>query len=588
MLLDRLPTAERCRLPKALILTLAATTDICPNNKNSSDYSNNIDTSPLLSTTCSPSSSPSSSFDYLAQIRHFNTIAKTINGLITLPHWTATGFPESLSPDLIAYLYSDEFDRIYHSTPFRPEIVAHQIGPSKEALLYLYYHIVLDQEAVWCLASPILEQLQSFTIPYMSSIKSYIEVVGRFKSLESIRFMMDEQLEVIKDMFRFVQEHVRLFPGRLRNVLCLEEVWWAGGSQRPDICNQIRQDLYRFLPPLHKPTRLGKDNWDQLMAHTQSTDLTHVRYVDGRLLADEWYVKGLTHNDGDSDKGQPLLQGLRELKDLDLGILYEGAFKWAVQEKKDMVNSKALVQLKRINIMGSKADGTDDLDDIVFAFSQTLTSISVMGLRLPEPLILGQRWVDLPALTNLKLIVCPGRIELDPQIFVCLPNLVSIQLADDTMEYRCQAIVPCPPPPATHLTKLECLWLEGWASVTFDPSTLSSVSSTLKRMIISAHRIGIDEHAYDSDYTFIPPVNELYRSYGIEMGPEEEVEAERICLPSLTHLELHGGWTMDDVDNNDGENCLVRQLFSAEAGAFPNIKNDDEDDMLAVWNWGEG
>ncbi|KAG0374610.1 hypothetical protein BGX24_010182 [Mortierella sp. AD032] len=655
MLLDRLPIAERCRLPKALFLALATTTTtttaaaaICPSNKDGSDHSKNNDTRPSLSTTYSPSSSPPSSsspssFDYFAQIRHLNIIASFNKGLVTLPLWTATGLPENLSPDLLTYIYSDEFDKIYHSNPFRPETVADDIGSSKESLLYDYCHTVLDQEALWCLASPIFEQLQSFTIPYMSSIKSYIKVVGRFKSLERIRFMMDGRFEglltsndyhhhhgnnsntdiatatlthngqVIQDMFRFVQEHARLFPGRLRNVFCLEEVSWGGESNR-DLSDQIRQDLYRFLPPLHKPIRLGVDNWDQFMAHAQSTDLTQVCDIDGRLLAAEWYLKDSTRNDGNDNIDHPLLQGFRELKDLDLGMLYKGAFKWAVQEKKNMENNKSLVQIKRINITGSMVDGIDDVDNIVFAF---------------------------------KLIVCRGQIELDPRFFFCLPNLVSIQLADDTHRYRCQDIVPCPPPPAAHLAKLECLWLEGWAALTFDPSTLSSASSTLNRMMISARKMGTDEHPYDSDHTFIPPMNELYGSYGIGTGPEEEVEeeaaamdpiqpavgmirprwtwdwdlpllshlvltsefafmfefkmlsrcpslqylylnicsnlnsespfpqktlaqSERIHLPSLTHLELHGGWKMNDDD--DGDNCLMQQLFSAETGAFPNIE----------------
>ncbi|KAF9126198.1 hypothetical protein BGW39_006808 [Mortierella sp. 14UC] len=679
MLLDRLPVADLCRRPKVLSLGLTATVN--PNNKDSSSINNNTDDNDALhcpSLLLPSITSSSTSFNYLAHIRHLNIIR---NGLVALPHWTESGIPDGLSPGLLTYLLSDEFGKICKSDPTQARRVETELGPTIDSDVYYYYQMVLDQEALWCLASPILEQLQSFTIPHMFSVKNYLEVVGRFKNLERLRFMTHTPFEgplsdddyhasnnsatrtptathngkAIQGMFWFVQEHTRLFPGRLKTVLCLEDFWGPDWRERPGLRNLIWEDICRLLPPLHKPTSLGVENWVQFLAHARTIDLTDVNEFSSWNLPEDWYGRSSAYFDKD-DKERSVLQRCRKLKKLNLRVFYEGMFKWAVQEKKNMVES--LVSLERINVDDSEIANVDssDLDDIVFAFSQTLTSLSIKQLSFSDTNILGQGWVELPTLTHLCLTADTRRIVLDPQVYACLPNLVSIQLSDPTLHYRCQHIVPYSP--GNQLTKFESLQLEGWTALTFDPSTLSSALA-LKSMTISAHRMNYQTY-YVDELTYVPPLEELYKSYGIETGPEAGAVAKAkadanadvttmtvpalpgiirpqwtwdwdlplltdltltsefavlfdfkmlsrcpsltslyldirstltsnnygppppppqpqktpilpaqseqcICLPALTRLDLYGEWIL-------GDDTLLKQLFSAETGVFPNVK----------------
>ena len=224
MLLSRPSIAHR--LPTALSLALAV-------NPLNNDKENIFPT-----TTSSP-------FDYLAHIRHLGIDVKDP---LALPDWADSELCDVLPPQLMEYFRSDEFVQIYLSIPFRLEMVPTYFRSKlKVAILYRYYLFKVEQEVFWCLSCPILEQLQSLTILHMSTIKDYIKVVGRFRSLQHIRFVMPKWLEsclsndndkdygidndgdtkgthnneVIRDMFRFVQEHTRLLPGHLKTSICL-------------------------------------------------------------------------------------------------------------------------------------------------------------------------------------------------------------------------------------------------------------------------------------------------------------------------------------------------------------------------------
>lgn len=90
----------------------------------------------------------------------------------------------------------------------------------------------------------------------------------------------------------------------------------------------IRMDLFRLLPPLSRPVHLGKDNRTQFMAHSQAVYLGQVRKIDERRSPK-------TRDDIKVDI-QPVLQRYRKLKEIVGQIDLSRAFKWAVQEKKDL------------------------------------------------------------------------------------------------------------------------------------------------------------------------------------------------------------------------------------------------------------
>ena len=511
-LLGCLPLAT---LPKALVLAL--TTD--------RRY-------PPPPTTASP-------LDYLAHVRHLN-----MDNSFSLTMGCSV-VDRNIPPEQLAYIRTEEFKNRYRSNQF----INHSSFDNNRDILQHFFHVVLRQEAVWCLAHPILEQLQSFTIPFMSTIKQYHEVVDRLRSLVTIRFDMSVYYDwygqefpprkgsyndvVTQDMVRFVQAHALVCKGRLKSVVCLEFLQYSMlGHEYAEV---IRRDIYQLLPPLSKPTRLTKENWAQFSAHPESTDLTRVREFDSGGMPTWW--KDIIFNNRSS------LQRCRALERLNVDNIHAGAFKWAVQEKRNsdgtgrsiaigsshghrgtlMLEETApplhqtcgLVPLERVNIRYFTAPDTGDINDIFFAFSHSLKDVRIggqgpMSSNIPKLIPLGQGWIDLPILTCLRLNLWSNRLVVDSQALSRCPNLTVLQLRDLTLEYSCQDIVPCPP---AHLDQLDFLRLSGWPALTFDPATLSS-ATRLTYLSIQV-RPWCYDYA-DQPPSFIPPVEELDRSYGFQ------------------------------------------------------------------------
>ncbi|KAF9141382.1 hypothetical protein BGX30_004929 [Mortierella sp. GBA39] len=516
-LLSCLPLAT---LPKALVLALTTDHRYLP-----------------PPTTASP-------LDYLAHVRHLNmdTSASLTTGcsLSTL----------DIPPEQLAYIRTEEFKNRYRSNPFSARYIDRSRFDTNRQILLQFFHVVLHQEAVWYLAHPILEQLQSFTIPFMSTIKQYHEVVDRFKSLVTIRFAMSEKYDVPynnllppekgsnddianQDMVRFVQAHALVCKGRLRSVVCLEISRW--GSINMEYADGIRRDIFQLLPPLSKPTRLTMDNWVQFSAHPESTDLTRVREFVSEGMPKSW--EDIIFND------RSPFQRCRALERLDVDKIHAKTFKWAVQEKRDLNGTDkniaigsshgrrgtpmleetapplhqthGLVPLEVVKVRRLVVPGADDINDILFAFSHSLRDVSIntqipVSLNLPKSIQLGQGWIDLPILTRLSLNLGSNRLVVDSEALSRCPSLTLLRLRDLTLEYSCQDIVPCPP---AHLDQLDFLHLSGWPALTFDPATLSS-ATRLTYLSIQV-RPWHHEH-FDQAPSFIPPVVELDRSYGFQ------------------------------------------------------------------------
>lgn len=505
-----------------------------------------------------------SSLDYLAHIRHLNLQARS--------SWELkdTFLPIELPPHVLEYIESDEFNQLYQSNPFAPKYASR--FRDKDQTLKDYYRIAIVLEAYWCLANAIIEQLQSFTIPYICNIERYHKVVGRFKNLKRLGFTVSETFEdpfdgddyifgesddeiddevdnetesglekqtseqrrdeVIQDQMQFVKEHVRLFKDRLEFFDCLEgDVWQMVDSK---IIDHIQVDFYRLLPPLSKPTCLGWSNWSHFLAHPLSTDLAHVQDFESYGLPEPW--GGLICSN------QSILQRCRALKYLEINDLHAGVFKWAVQEKAYMqkavrdtaiVNyyggrgsstqaetlqtaqyTHGLVPLQHVTIKLSNESNLDDIDDIVHAFDQTLKLLDVTFTSLASMVTcLGQGWVNLPVLTSLHVVLLAWeeRLAVDPQLLTHCPNLTDLQLQDSSQEYSCQDnIVPCLP---AHMPRLVHLHLSGWPAITFDPATLASTSS------LTDLSIEIQYAYIVTDFEpIIPPAEELNLSHVIQTG----------------------------------------------------------------------
>ncbi|KAG0204796.1 hypothetical protein BGX33_008278 [Mortierella sp. NVP41] len=284
--------------------------------------------------------------------------------------------------------------------------------------------------------------------------------------------------------------------------------------------------ILRLLPPLSKATALTDDNWRHFVVHHLMTDLQHVESVNIKHnTSDRWL---------DTVRKHPsFLQRCRTLKQLSMASLGPGSFNWAVQEKLDMEGTRnyhntigdfdnghasatqtafqqhSLIPLADVNIREGNTPIKDEVDDIAFAFSQTLQSLAVLAsdsIRDPTRRIhIGKGWVDLPLLTSLSLDGSRARLVTDSRLLSHCPNVVSVMLGDKTMEYRCQEIVSSQP---AHLARLDTLFLTGQSALTFHPATLDSTQSLASLSLTVSERPGI--------FCFIPPVEELDRSYGVQ------------------------------------------------------------------------
>ncbi|KAG0377820.1 hypothetical protein BGX24_005373 [Mortierella sp. AD032] len=535
------------------------------------DGTNSSDGQPVekpLDGTDDEQETPPSSQDYLSYIRHLNMDQRAIDMTTIWPEWEGLcRYPVSFE-DYVTRCHADELKRsLYNIWNLRK-----------------LYHILLYQEATWALANPILEQLQSLYIP-VSDIRRYLGAVGRLSVLETARFIMESTLvgeirgneereaavankqEILKLAVEFVQEHTRIFPALLKTAVFSDGDFWIDIDDRRREETELK--VFQILPPLTGVTSLTHHNLPAYLAHPLSTDLSHVKDI---ILGPKDKV----------DDCVGLLQRCRSLKSLNIDAIGKGAFKWAVEAKrrveaqtrvnsargdhnvftkqgKELITQHELAPLAKIAIREDKGVlHTDELDDIAFAYSSTLEKISAffsLDILLPRTIHIGQGWVDLLVLKQIAIFVARGALILDPLLLSHCPTVRAVEFRDITLEYRCRDIVSCQP---ARLENIRRLVLVGWSALTFHPDTLHSTRNLRElRLLAGASR--------RSDRHFIPPVDDLERSYGTlydtastttttsaatttETTPSESVTLGIIRphwswnwdLPKLTILRLNG------------------------------------------------
>ncbi|KAF9902312.1 hypothetical protein EC991_005052 [Linnemannia zychae] len=527
MLLQRVLLDGEDGLPEMLKLVYGLEDDAISGNNNNN---NNWSTCNTASTktnhrgnTKSALARSKSPFDYLAHIRHLNLNIVHIN-------------PNNGSNRPSCYPHSPEKE---------DALEAHfatydDIFMSRSTMRRMYEGAIIYWEATWSISNPILEQLESLTIP-LADIMRYMGVVSRLGRLEHVRFNLDncfrEQysttdghhyvvsdhvIKSMETMVPFLKEHQRLFKGQLKLVSVCDVGSWRMTST---LCpKEILWQVGRASPPLRCPRHLTPINWLQLAGHPLSTDLSHVLTLTSREHTIEWFDGPIS--------AQEILAQCRSLKELSMLSVGKDAFKWAVQEKKALLDrlcrngegaklflqestasphfnshqdTHRLVPLSSIRI--EDFSRTEVIDDIAFAFSQTLESLTVRkysNLDLLQPRFqIGRGWIDLPLLTKLCLQGYWDRLEIERDLLSHLPSLVCLEMIDSTTDYDCSDIVSCF---AALLTSLEELELAGWPALTFHPGTLSS-TRRIKTLLITTE-------PEEDDTRYIPPLEELELSFG--------------------------------------------------------------------------
>ncbi|KAF9079249.1 hypothetical protein BGX23_004594 [Mortierella sp. AD031] len=238
----------------------------------------------------------STSLDYLVQIRHLHFQPWAI-GVDHLWKWTQA------PPGVLAYIQTEEFVQMCHVAKLMPIPDWLETPKLDSAFYQRCYQVLFFREASWALASSILEQLQSLSIP-LSQIGRYAAEVGRLRSLERVIFVMDEiqlvwkppaiavygdELEKpeteesrqenavrFRPVIQFVEEHVRLFKGLLKSVKMIGSGLWTGCRSFP----KIQMEIDRLLPALGRPTFLSGDELMRFLADPKAMDLNQVVEID--------------------------------------------------------------------------------------------------------------------------------------------------------------------------------------------------------------------------------------------------------------------------------------------------------------------
>ncbi|KAG0075097.1 hypothetical protein BGZ90_010202 [Linnemannia elongata] len=492
-----------------------------------------------------PTASASTQFDYLSHVRHISPVR--YDGRRVYHFWPDS---KSLSIEETAYIeeHQDEVELQCQldGVTVAPDLF--DISLHKKWLLYYLHGVSLLRETIWALAVPILDQLESLTIP-LSDIRRYCAVVERLGRLERICILQDEiyqngdtidegsrsrRDESMQAMVMFVKAHAQCHPGHLKDVHCETNTWPFGYLYFPD---EIRLQVYRALPPPTKRKTIDTYNYLPVLAHPQTVDLGHVEQIYQARSGFPWLEKAV--------REEPrFLQRCRRLKSIHMNSLGRGSFDWAVSERRS-VDDNGFVTIEDTDNSGTNFNHNDFNINNEHRSAGTLKSLAVgnaphgtrrppvMGsISTPEESIfptcyIGRGWVDM-RLKTLRVDSNGAQLMLDPFLFTQCPDLIEVGLSDGTRKYQCQEIPLSIP---AQLSSLEKLNLQGLPALSFHPATFETTTK-LKRLLLSVK-------AGSQTSFYIPPVEELTAFYDGSSGVGS-LWTWDWHLPQLTELHLTG------------------------------------------------
>lgn len=353
----------------------------------------------------------------------------------------------------------------------------------------------------WALCVPELVQTLSIAV---SDSGRFLERVGRFTRLMSVRFSFDKQHEFGKDwvermipeakareltfqeerrvhlemMVQFVREHTRIHKGILRHATCENGYHLQGMHLLCQICPEDYQlALLDCLPPLYNPKVLDTDSLRQFAYKFRETNLEFVEEFEN-VYADEQTMDFL-------ETKEPFLYRCRALRKVDMIAFGDkDLFEWAVLEKQEYdrlmnrgeVPERPLVQAEHVKIQFDQGGYGPQIDSIAQGFGNTLESLCVdwangfspYGEPEQEPVAFGQHW-HLPRLRTLTVNTRIAHLFLDPEALLGCPNVQEITLCDWMTDY---AFTGLPLWKHACLPELISLKMNGTAARTFHPDTL--------------------------------------------------------------------------------------------------------------------
>ncbi|KAF9212030.1 hypothetical protein BGZ59_007313 [Podila verticillata] len=419
--------------------------------------------------------------NYLSYVRHFDTQDQNEQSVLTdlVPH-------VALEPRLKSYVEKHKLVETYAATALNlAENEGTWYGNEESPTTIHFLKLDINREATWVLCSPILEQLQSITIP-LSDIGRYLDSISRLSSLSIVIFKLDEYCDVkeivtgeeeisklrglkekrkqdLESAVKFVQMHTTMFC-TLRQVLCPNDR--SSSMYAAQSCPVEYLDrMLECLPSLIDPKELVNKNWKQFVSKTEQTNL---KFVEKIHVWDKEAIKYYQQF-----KAKPFLHRCSSLREYHMISLGPDSFKWATQKS----TSTGLPPLEVVSIRDIVEPFGSELDDIGLSFGATIKSFAIQWsrlmdgqTRLSQSLVIGRGW-KMPLLSKLEFTLSIDRLVLDPDFLRHCPSLRRLTLGDSHQVYNLNEIEPSRP---THLPKLTTLLLSGSGALSFHPDTLYS------------------------------------------------------------------------------------------------------------------
>ncbi|KAF9136063.1 hypothetical protein BGW39_008026 [Mortierella sp. 14UC] len=445
----------------------------------------------------------------------------------------------------------------------------------------------LRRDMTWALAVNVAERVESLFIP-LSDVTRYLALVPRFKSLVEIDFLMDRtfrppvyygativlkpepdavlkrqqenRVRHLEEMLLFVKEHRQVHRNKLQFAECRQVLGIAG--ECPDEC---KSRLLRLLPPLRNPRLIDANSWPKFVAHLQDTNLEFVESISVQRCSNETLKL-----DQVIEKG-PFLHRCRALESISMPSMGEDDYEWAVKERRVYDSQSvagagaegttggpvlldkrvSLVPLRKVNIYSKTVSSGLPVNDILFAFHDTLEALVVhFNPRLDDhdattisPSIeigaFGSLNWSLARLSELRVESGVALLRIHPELLARSPQMTVLLMSDQLGEYQLDEVEYWEPAVSP---KLKHFRLKGSPAVSFHPETLRH-SSELVQLDLRMVTTSFEEREY---CPFIPPIEDLG---ALDDGSGKEIGTPQGQQPATTHLSLQElgrpVWTWD-------------------------------------------
>ncbi|GJJ72403.1 hypothetical protein EMPS_04760 [Entomortierella parvispora] len=508
-----------------------------------------------------------SGIDYLAYVQYLD--------LSGLP--LESSFEYS-SPSIQGFVNESRLESIYQARELDLEINPYM---PKDVVPRRYFQVDVRVALFWALCRPILQNVKSLSIP-VSGLQRYIDVADQLKSLRSLTFILDEKHdrpqylvsmlqeqdpslfqsmrlakdEAMSQMVRFVKKHTQLFQRGLTSVECPQDGTWPGMEQS---CPPHYMKLIRACLPPYRPKVINKHNWPDFIQNIGHLDFSRLE----KIVVPQHEAPWLDFLASQGAGGLEIFRASHNLVLLDISSPGSRPLFWARKDAEkrlrqasqdvslaatasstELSSSSApstpfppALPVKVVRLRLPIAEMTDEMDDVVFAFSSTLKSLVVRCLRRDAqvapilPVVVGGGW-DLPRLQHLRASCMVRTMQVEPDFLLRSPDLETLDLQDELNHYRCSHIIPWSP---AHLPKLTTLRLIGSAALSFHPETL--------RHCTKLEELTLGLYSWNPSRTFIPPSTEMHQFEQILSAANEH---ENPWLPpSLTGMFTRPTWKWD-------------------------------------------